>query len=135
MAPVWPEVLDENSADRIAETLIGRRVVSATLGDSDFAGRLTLDDGTVIDVAPNIGGCCCSAGDYDLKQLAAVENIITAARVAREDDSEWGPTRYRIYVIADAVEINLLTVEGNDGNGFYGTGFQLVVKHHPPPGW
>ena len=28
---------------------------------------------------------------------------------------------------ADAVEINAVQIDGDDGNGYYGTGYQLIV--------
>jgi hypothetical protein len=34
---------------------------------------------------------------------------------------------YRIFVVADAVEVNIASFEGSDGNGYYGTGYTLYV--------
>ncbi len=126
------------SSEQVAELLVGHRIVSAEEGDfppAEFSGsawgggasgKLVLDDGTVIYVRPNIGGCSCGAGDYSLARIAAVDNIITSARVAQEEtgDGEWA---YRIFVVADAVEVNVMSVEGDDGNGYYGTGYELFV--------
>jgi len=39
---------------------------------------------------------------------------------------------YRIYVFADADEVNAVQIDGDDGNGYYGTGYELVVI--PPKG-
>lgn len=129
------ETLNYTDETRIAALLTGRRITAVEQGHFDrpgdqswgdsITGRLTLDDGTVIYVAPNEGGCACSAGDYYLKHLATVDNVITSVRLAveTEDDESWEPDQsYRIYVVADAVEI-----DGNDGNGYYGTGYELIV--------
>lgn len=134
--------LTENDDKRIAELLTGHRIIAAETGDFDWpgrdrwqdraSGRLTLDDGTQVYVIPNQGGCACSAGDYWLEHLVAVDNVITSVRLAEESDGpdEWGyegEKKYRIYVVADAVEVNVLSVEGDDGNGYYGTGYELIV--------
>jgi hypothetical protein len=57
-----------------------------------------------------------------------VDNIITAARVECAPDASDDPEgTYRIFVVADAVEINVAEFVGSDGNGYYGTGFELFV--------
>jgi len=129
--------LDENDTDAITELLMGRRIVSATRGTfnelftdswSPVTGRLTLDNGTEIYVRPNQGGCACDSGDYDLTHLVTVDNIITSVRLAEEGTGEYATdVSYRIYVVADATEINVMAVDGNDGNGYYGTGYELIV--------
>lgn len=134
------KTLDHNATDAIAALLTGRRIVAAEQGhfdrpDRDWGdaatGKLTLDDGTVILAAPNQGGCACGAGDYELKHLATVDNVITSVRLAAETDPEqdWSEPdqSYRIYVVADATEINAVQIDGNDGNGYYGTGYELIV--------
>jgi len=131
-------VLDENDTSGIEALLLGRRIVAAEKGEyarpdttwgCDATGRLTLDNGTHVLVAPNQGDCACSAGDYYLTELAGVDNIITSVRVVTdESQGEWqSATVYRIYVVADSVEINAMTIEGDDGNGYYGTGYELIV--------
>lgn len=133
------KTLNYGNTEEIAALLTGRRIVAAEQGhfdrsDQDWGdgptGRLTLDDGTVILVAPNEGGCACSAGDYYLKSLATCDNVITSVRLAVEtqgDESYEPDQSYRIYVVADAVEINAVQIDGNDGNGYYGTRYELIV--------
>lgn len=136
---------DESNVQEITALLEGRRIVAAEAGDDivmpkdDDAwwshvttpvGRLTLDDGTVIYVAGHEGGCSCSAGCYYLEHVATVDNVITAVRIKDSpagDDDMSGEGVYAIYVVADAGEINVAQFEGSDGNGYYGTGFELVV--------
>jgi len=136
--------LSEDDADKIEALLVGRRIVRAETGEfplgggrwssAQATGRLTLDDGTQVLVAPNQGGCACSAGDYELTHLASVDNIITAVRLVNDPDGDefWSTDApahvgYQIFVVADATEINVMTVEGSDGNGYYGTGYKLTV--------
>jgi hypothetical protein len=141
-----PETYTEDEADEIAALLLGRRIVTADMGTFDYPGRsdwdepaegrLVLDDGTVLYLTGNDGGCACDAGCYPLQKVATVDNIITSARVDRDptgdayddgdgDDPDAGT--YRIFVFADAQEINVAEFVGTDGNGYYGTGFHLTV--------
>lgn len=133
----------EDDADEIAALLVGRRIVEAEEGSFDYPGRewrdkaegrLALDDGTVLYLTGHEGGCSCGAGDYPLESVAAVDNIITSARVECSptgDDWDQGDGAYRIFVIADAAEINVAEFVGSDGNGYYGTGFALTVVRPP----
>lgn len=138
------EHLDQADHEAIEELLLGRRIVAAEQGDVPIPGNedsyydrtaegvLTLDDGTRIYAKGNEGDCSCSAGDYFLKHLAAVDNVITSVRF---DDHPGGDGYdsdyegwYRIFVVADAAEINIASFEGSDGNGYYGTGYDLWVQ-------
>ena len=120
------DTLHEGDKKRIRELLIGRKVVEV---DGD---HLRLDNGTVIRVEPNCGCGGCSSGWYELKTLSRVDNMIT--RVEFEYDTKIGEYYYeeekvyRIFVFAENEKINLLSIEGSDGNGYYGTGFELLVK-------
>jgi hypothetical protein len=133
------QVLSQDDEAETCDLLLGRRIVAAETGSFDnprgwgiASGRLTLDTGTQVLVVPNDGGCSCGAGDYDLAHLAKVDNIITDVRLTVESDAsryeyDEPDQRYRIYVVADATEINVMSVDGNDGNGYYGTGYELIV--------
>ena len=110
-----------SEANKIRKLLVGRKVVEV---DGDQA---KLDNGTIVRVLPNDGGCSCGAGDYELKALNRVDNVIT--KVEFEDAAgNYDAHTYRIFVYADNEKINLLTVEGDDGSGWYGTGYELLVK-------
>lgn len=143
--------LDETDHLQIRGLLVGRRIVAADMGqvpipwgdDDEYhwhrnaEGVLTLDDGTRIYVRGHEGGCACSAGDYELTHLASVDNVITEVRFDdnpgnddyNRDTDEYGTYGwYKIFVVADATEINIATFEGSDGNGYYGTGYELYVQ-------
>lgn len=135
---------DETDRDAIAALFVGRRIVEAEKGASDYPGRdkrwddlaegrLVLDDGTVLYLTGHDGGCSCGAGDYELESVAAVDNIITSVRVECSPDGDdiAGDGSYRIFVFADAAEINVAEFVGSDGNGYYGTGFSLTVVRPP----
>lgn len=93
--------------------------------------QLELSDGTVLQIIPNEGGCSCGAGDYDLISLNGCENIITNAELVVTEDSrsdEWEDgKKYEIFVYSGYTRINLATIQGDDGNGYYGTGFWVKV--------
>jgi hypothetical protein len=135
------ETLTETDHAEIEALLLGRRIVAAEMDnvavpgredswDSTAEGVLTLDDGTRIFAKGNDGGCACSAGCYPLQHLAAVDNVITSVRFEDRPDDEYdgGDGWYRIFVVADAVEVNVASFEGSDGNGYYGTGYALYVQ-------
>lgn len=133
--------LDEDSQDAITELLMGRTVTKV---DDE---HLLLDDGTVIKAIGRDGGCACSAGCYDLTVLNGVDNIITRVSYDYAPAGDWtdyetGPESsghpddpedkwtgyYRIFVFAEHQQINLMQFEGSDGNGYYGTGFEILVR-------
>lgn len=137
------EQIDHFEIEAIRQALMGRRIVQvATHNPSEpqwrvdgvygFAGgRLTLDDGTVLYVYPNEGCGGCSSGWYDIEALQTCDNIITSVDVEVEDtttpDAYLRDTRYSIFVLAEDKRIEAVTIVGDDGNGYYGTGFRLAV--------
>lgn len=141
-ASIWtppPGVIGLNHEDqaRIEALLLGRTVTKV---DSE---HLMLDNGTVIKALGHDGGCACSAGCYDLTVLNGVDNVITRVtfdyapagdyedpeKSGHPDDPEDKWTGYyRIFVYAENREINLMQFDGSDGNGYYGTGFELLVR-------
>ena len=133
------KTLRESSEVAIKELLMGRKVVEARVYDdlkdvghwTSAQGELVLDNGVTVYIIPNEGGCSCGAGDYYLSSLNRVDNIITRVDVVAESEkvSEWyeGPTKYQIFVLAGHEKINLMTIDGDDGNGYYGIGYELLV--------
>lgn len=95
--------------------------------------HLQLDDGTMLRIVPNDGGCSCGAGDYELANLNGCDNVITNVEFdyspgGVDYDRCDGAGYYRIYVYAGHEKISLLSVEGDDGNGYYGTGYWILVR-------
>jgi hypothetical protein len=130
--------LREEDRDEITALLMGRKVEKV---DGE---HLLLDDGTVIKAIGHDGGCACSAGCYDLTVLNGVDNIITRVEYDYQPAGDWKAEPretphpddpedewtgfYRIFVFADNQQINLMQFDGSDGNGYYGTGFELLVR-------
>ena len=118
--------LDHDDESALADLLLGHKVEKVA------DDHILLDDGTLIRVVPN-RGCSCEAGDYELADLNSVDNIITAVTATeREIPTEYEgdePDRvYEVFVVAEHKKLKLLSVSGNDGNGFYGTGYRLLVR-------
>ena len=115
--------LDECDEKEIRELLVGRKVKV----DGD---NLILDNGIVLEVIANEGCGGCSSGWYSITKLNEVDNAITNVEfdcdgdVANEDDD----TSYKISVFCEDTRIKLLQVDGSDGNGYYGTGYTIIVK-------
>lgn len=122
--------LDQSDEKELSDVLVGRKVEKV----SD--GTLLLDDGTVLEVRGNDGGCSCGAGDYNLVELNGVDNVITAVSVEdgytdgvdRDEYYEAGSQWYKIFVYAENKQIMLAEFNGDDGNGCYGTGFNISVR-------
>lgn len=116
--------LTDQDHDAVAALLLGRRVEKV---DTD---TIRLDNGIRLKLTGNDGGCSCGAGDYELTELNGVDNVITAVEFEDSPDGDdylTGEGRYRIFVYADNVKVNLATFEGTDGNGYYGTGYSIEV--------
>lgn len=139
-------VLNQEDRDEITNLLVGRKVTKV----DDV--HILLDNGAVIKAIGRDGGCSCSAGCYDLKVLNGVDNIITRVEFdyhpSGDDEIPWNSPEgtlteaqkcnpehenkyaghYRIFVFADNEKINLMQFDGTDGNGYYGTGFEILVR-------
>lgn len=132
-----PTFDQDNLAD-LKAVLMGRKVVEVVRDkkgvefDPDGAGHLLLDDGTVLKIIPNEGCGGCSNGWYTLTALNTVDNVITDVRQVVSDTGRYDEAHtYSIFVFAENEMLNLFTVDGSDGNGYYGTGYSIIVR---PPG-
>jgi hypothetical protein len=131
-------VLTHDDQTEIERLLVGRKVTKV---DDE---HLVLDNGTVIKAIGHDGGCACSAGCYDLSVLNDADNVITRVEFDYkpagdgdypepdpEDpdapDDRW-TGYYRVFVFAEDKRINLMQFDGSDGNGYYGTGFEILVR-------
>lgn len=116
--------LDECDEEEIKHFLIGRKVKV----DGD---NLILDNGLVLQVIANEGCDGCSNGWYSIQNLNNVDNAITNVEFVCDDDVNdkgYDSTSYKIFVFCEDTRIKLLQVDGDDGNGYYGTGYSIIVK-------
>ena len=118
--------LEECDEKEIKELLIGRKVKV----DGD---NLILDNGIILEVVANQGCGGCSSGWYSITKLNEVDNAITNVEFECDDieaneENDYSDTSYKIFVFCEDTRINLLQVDGSDGNGYYGTGYEIIVK-------
>lgn len=119
------EVIYHDDELAISKLLIGRKVVQVDMDTK----TLRLDDGTILTIEPNEGGCSCGAGDYALDDLNVCDNVITSVEVVAESKDAYDSRKvYRVFVFAEHSKIKLLQVSGDDGNGWYGTGYRIFVS-------
>lgn len=128
-------VLTHNSDDGLYTRLLRGRYVTS-IND----GIITLDDGTELYIHGNDGCGGCESGWYWLenvyKQGSRLARIMSTY-VAYGEDDEDAPSVYTLFVMVDGnpTQLPLATVRGDNGNGYYGTGFTLTatVKTRPAP--
>lgn len=114
--------LDYCEENEIKELLLYRKVVKVE--DS----TMTLDNGVELEVYPNKGCGGCNAGWYDVIELNTVDNAITDVEFICDELDDYSEYSYKIFVYAEDKKFKLLQVDGDDGNGYYGTGYSIVVK-------
>lgn len=119
--------------DEIRRVLVGRRIISADTVDNAEGDRgyLTLDDGVVLEVVGNEGCGGCTNGWYYVSHVATCDNIITNVVFDYEPRNERyteDAYTYLVFVIAGDEKINVAQVDGDDGNGYYGSGYYINVK-------
>ena len=116
---------DEGDEEKIRDLLLGHKV--ERIADD----HMQLDDDTVIRIVPNNGGCSCGGGDYVLDDLNRCDNVITHVEFetgSADITDQFSDTVYRVFVVAEDKRINLYAVSGEDGSGYYGTGYELLVR-------
>lgn len=112
----------------LSDLFVGRSIVRVELE----TGTLTLSDGTVLVLTANDGCSGCASGYYELTSLNTCDNIITRVKVVKRDAPKVARCEegyvYSLFVFAEDKRINVARIEGDDGNGYYGTGFTIHVK-------
>ena len=116
----------EEHEDEIKELLLYRKITKVD------GNTLFLDNGTELKIYPNIGCGGCVSGNYELIELNKCDNIITKVELVEDDAEEdydgYDGISYKIFVYAEDKRIKILQVDGTDGNGYYGTGYEIVVR-------
>ena len=110
----------EKNEEMIKEMLIGHSVKKIN------NNTLELDNGTQLEFFGN-EGCICGAGDYDITELNGCKNIITDVEFI-DKEGRYDEHSYKIFVYAENKKIKLLQCDGDDGNGYYGTGYHIEIK-------
>ena len=106
----------------LKELLIGHSITKV------YANILELDNGVRLEFWGN-EGCSCGSGCYDITELNECQNVITNVEFEDEVNDSWVEEHsYKIFVYAENKKIKLLQCDGDDGNGYYGTGYHINIK-------
>ncbi len=118
------QYIDYSEEKKIYDLLFGRKVVKV----SD--DTLLLDNGMELRVIANEGCGGCSSGWYAITELNGCDNAITNVEFVCDNETvdKYDKTSYKIFVFTEDKRIKLLQVDGDDGNGYYGTGYSIIVK-------
>lgn len=125
--------------EKIKETLIGKQITRIEQKDA-FTVEVTLDDGVILTLAGNEGGCCCGNGDWIISKLLSdsekpsgrVMNAWVNDRIDMDEDlgEIWGPVT--VFIVAEGRKYPLVEFTGQH-NGWYGHGFYANVTRITSP--
>lgn len=117
----------------ISALFVGRKIVATDLAER----TMTLDNGVKLRIRPNEGSEF-SGGDYFLDSICDFEHAITSVKVESKETADYKrSTQYTLFVYANGVAVGnaakkkvkgkVAVVSGDDGNGYYGSGFSIEV--------
>jgi hypothetical protein len=113
--------IEHYEENKIKELLLYRKIIKV----SDE--KLLLDNGVELEIIANEGCGGCSSGWYSVTELNGCDNAITNVEF-EEENIEDDERSYKIFVYAENKKIKMLQVDGDDGNGYYGTGYSIIVR-------
>lgn len=148
--------VEVDGVDGVKELFVGQKItkvekenITLTVWGSVDVGIMTLSNGVRIIAKPNEGCGGCDSGWYFLENINAIDHIITDVEITykdkKETDEAYGEekkyvpiektdwdyyydTTYFLKIYSEGVFVgNALEVVGSDGNGYYGTAFELIV--------
>lgn len=115
---------DGEDLDELKKVLLYRKIVEVSF--NEYQGYMTLDDGTKLRLVANEGCGGCGNGWYYLTELNKCDNAITDVSI--EYDTHNYDEVIKVFVIAEDRRIQIVNVEGDKGNGYYGRGFEVWVE-------
>lgn len=120
----YDKFLNETDTDEITNLLLYRRITKVE------NNTLYLDNGTTLEIVGNEGCGGCSSGWYEVTELNECDNAITNVEFVCDGDTRNSSddTSYKIFVYAENKRIKIAQVDGSDGNGYYGTGYSILVR-------
>lgn len=113
-----------DEAEKLNTLFVGKKIVEV----DKTSGKLVLSDGTKLVLEANEGAMGCGCGDYDLTMLKRCNNAITSVAVeVKTQKAKEESKKYTLFVYTEHQKIAAAKVEGDDGTGYYGTGFHITV--------
>lgn len=117
--------IDGENIDEIKKLLLYKKIVEVHIIDQ-MSGTMTLDDGTVLRIVSNEGCGGCGNGWYMLEELNKCDNAITDVELVY--DKRGYDEVIQIFVIAEDRRVKVIDVYGDEGNGYYGRGFEIYIE-------
>lgn len=125
--------------DKIKEVVIGKQITSIEQ-KGPFKAVVTLDDGAILQLEGNEGGCCCGRGDWAITKLLAnaekpngrIMNAWIDNQIKPDEDYDEISGPIRVFIMAEGTEYPLVEFDGYD-DGWYGQGFYCRVTRIIPP--
>ena len=125
--------------DKIKETVISKRITRIEK-TGNFQAKVTLDDGAIVYLEGNQGGCCCGSGDWAITKLLTngtkpcgrIMNAWIDNQIKADEDYDEISGPIRVFIMAEGREYPLVEFNGYD-NGCYGQGFYCRVTRIIPP--
>ena len=121
--------------DRLEKTICNSILYHKVIDIDRDRHMLTLDNGVMLKFRSNDGCGGCVSGNYSITEFCPeiVDNAITNVKLIQsklDPNKTYGidPYRYEIFIYAEDKELKLLSCEGDDGNGCYGTGFHVYIS-------
>lgn len=119
-------ILNNEDEEEIKKLFIGRKV--KIIKNDNQKAILKLDNEIELEVKANEGCGGCNSGWYSIENINNVDNAITNVELVCDKLENYGGYSYKIFVFCEDTRINLLQVDGDDGNGYYGTGYEIIIK-------
>nr|DAN94548.1 MAG TPA: hypothetical protein [Caudoviricetes sp.] len=125
--------------EKIKETLISKQITRIEQKD-DFTVEVTLDDGVILTLTGNEGGCCCRNGDWTISELLSdsekpsgrVMNAWVDDQIGADQEIGEISGPITVFIMAEGREYPLVEFNGYD-NGWYGHGFYANVTRITSP--
>lgn len=120
--------IEHYEEDEIKKLLLYRKIEKVEKLD-EMHGIMVLDNGVELEIESNEGCGGCNSGWYYITELNNCDNVITDVEfVCTDQEDDPDSHLYQIFVFAEDTKIKIVEVDGDDGNGYYGTGYSITVK-------
>lgn len=108
-----------------------KNITTTTNVIGNYNYELTLDNGDIYEVIPNVGGCSCSQGDACVSGLdkLPLDNMITSVKVIDSKPDNWGYINEDVYQIFIFFHDERFDIDVDEANSdYYGGGISIDIK-------
>ncbi len=118
-------IIDGEDIEELKKVLLYKKIDEVHIID-DQNGYIILNDGTQLRIRTNEGCGGCGNGWYYLEELNKCDNAITNVELVY-DQRNYDEV-IQIFVYAEDTKIKIIDVYGDEGNRYYGRGFDILVE-------